>query len=150
MMFDFRSVSSTQGAARRIRYRSAVLIALLVGIAVFSPACFTGEHVQFSFDNQTDSVLCLYPYPEDAAAGRCLNEVKPHTTVEGSTGCGEYSGAERNLIPVIVTVKEEGRQIYQRIEECRTWQASDGKFVIQQRGDDFVVTDPLADATPSP
>jgi hypothetical protein len=126
------------------------LVALLVGIAVFFVSCFTEERVHFSFDNQTDSVLCLYPYPEDAAAGRCLNEVKPHTTVEGSTGCGEYSGAERNLIPVIVTVKEGGRQIYQRTEECRTWQASSGKFVIDQRGKDFVVTDPLTDTAPGP
>jgi hypothetical protein len=134
-----------------MRYRSALLIALLVGIIVFSAACEWEENFYATFDNQTDSVLCLYPYPEDAAAGRCLNEVKPHATVDGFLiECGDGPGVEKNRIPVILTVKEGGRQIYQRTEECRTWQASDRKFVIEQRGDDFVVTDPLTDATPAP
>jgi hypothetical protein len=150
MMFDLRSANSIRDAARRMRYRSAVLIALLVGIAVFSAACEWEENFDATFDNRTDFILCLYPSPADAAAGRCLDEVKPHATVDGFIECGDGPGTEKNRIPVIVTVKEGGRQIYQRIEECRTWQASDGKFVIQQRGDDFLVTDPLTDATQSP
>jgi hypothetical protein len=130
---------------------TALTALVVVGIAIFFVACLREENFDATFENRTDFILCLYPSPADAAGGRCLNEVKPHTTVDGFLiECGDGPGTEKNRIPVIVTVKEGGRLIYQRTEECRVWQASEGKFVIEQRGDDFIVTDYIAATTPSP
>ena len=149
MMFDFRSVGSTRSAARLIRWHVA-LIALLIGIAVFLAACYPYEDVEGTVENRTDSALCFYLHPEDAAEGRCSGELKPHTTDDWFQECRDGPGADKIPITVILAVKEGGRLIYQRTEECRVWQASGGKFVIQQRGDNFVVTDPLAGTTPAP
>jgi len=143
-------MSSTQGAVRWTPQRAA-LIALLVGIAVFSAACYyTPEDVRGTVENRTDSALCFYLYPEDAAEGRCSGEVKPHTTGDWLQECGEERDSDKFPITVILAVKEGGRIIYQRTEECRVWQASHGKFVIEQRGGDFVVTDYISATTPGP
>jgi hypothetical protein len=150
MMFDFRSANSIRDATRRARYRSAVLIALLVGIAVFSAACYPYEDVGGTVENRTDSAVCFYHHPEDAAEGACSGELKPHTTDDWFTECGDGPGADKIPITVILAVKEGDRVIYQRTEECGAWQKSDGKFVIEQRGDDFIVTDYIAATTPSP
>ena len=131
--------------------KCAVFTALLVGTVAISAACwFKQEEVEFSFDNRTEFLLCYYPSPEDAVAAPCLQELKAQATTVWVPGCGSGPGVERNRITVILTVKEDGRQIYNRIEECRGWQDSDGTFVIEQQGDDFVVTDSLSDAIPSP
>jgi len=150
MRFDFRSVSSIRGVARRIRWH-AVFIALLIGIGAVSAACWMNhEEVKLTFDNRTEAVLCFYLSPEEASTADCSAEVKPQATTAWLPGCGYGPDADKIPLTVVLTVKEGGRQIYQRTEECRTWQASDRKFVIEQRGDDFVATDPLADATQSP
>ena len=150
MMFDFRSVSSIRGATRGTRWPAA-LMAMLVGIAVFSAACYyTPEDVRGTVENRTDSAVCFYLYPEDAAEGRCSGELKPHTTDDWLQECGEERDSDKFPITVILAVKEGGRIIYQRTEECRVWQASGGKFVIEQSGDDFIVTDYIAATRPSP
>ena len=127
------------------------MIALLVGIAVFSAACYPYEDVEGTVENRTDSVLCFYAgYPGSVSVGRCSGELKPHTTDDWLQECGEERDSDKFPITVILAVKEGGRIIYQRTEECRVWQASHGKFVIEQRGDDFIVTDYIAAKTPSP
>ena len=133
-----------------MRVISTALMALLIGVAVSSAACKWEDNVGGTVENRTDSAVCFYLYPEDAAEGRCSGELKPHTTDDWFQECRDGPGADKIPITVILAVKEGGRLIYQRTEECRVWQASGGKFVIQQRGDNFVVTDPLADATPGP
>ena len=125
-------------------------IAFLLGATLLSACWFISEDVEFSLDNRTDSVLCAYPTREDASAGRCNNEVEPESNKAWLVGCGDGPGADTVPVTVVLTVKEGQRQIYNRTEECRTWQESDGTFVIEQRGDELVVTDPLSDATPSP
>ena len=133
------------------RHWSTVLIVLLVGITAFSVACFYQENIEGTFENRTDSVLCAYyDYADNAYTGGCPRELKPHTSADWFFECGDSRGAEKFSITVVLTVKQGGRQIYQRTEECRVWQASGGKFVIEQRGEDFVVTDYLAAITPSP
>jgi hypothetical protein len=146
-----QAVSSAKGAARWTPQRVA-LMALLVSAALLSPACwvFQEETFDLTFDNRSDSVLCYYPYPEVASAARCSAEVKPLAETTWLAECGDGPGARGNRITVILTVKEGGRQIYQRTEECRTWQASHGTFVIEQQGDAFIVTDRLGDTTRSP
>jgi hypothetical protein len=150
MMFDFRSANSIRDAARRTRYRSAVLFALLVGIAVFFVACHWEENIEGTIENRTDSAQCFhYDYAENAPAGGCSFELKPHTSADWFFECGDGPGTEKARVAVLLTVKEGGRLVYQRTEECRVWQASGGKFVIEQRGDDFIVTDYIAATTPS-
>ena len=129
----------------------SILVMLLVGTVAVSAACWLKiEEVDFSFENLTDAPLCVYTSHEDAAASRCVSEVKPADDRKLTVGCGDGPGVEDAPITVVLTVKEGARQIYQRTEECQVWQGSERTFVIEQRGDEFVVTDPLTDATPSP
>ena len=152
MRFDFRSVSSIRGVAMRIRWH-AVFIALLISIGAVSAGCslnLNHEEVELTFDNRTESLLCYFPSREDASAARCLQELKPLAQTTWRPGCGYGEHADELPMTVILTVKEGGLQIYQRTEECRIWQKSSRKFVIQQSGDDFIVTDHIAATTPSP
>ena len=130
------------------RHWSTVLIALLVGIVIIFAACH--EDVKLSFDNRTEALLCFYSSTKYASEAECLDEVKPLKETTSVPGCGYGTDADKIPLTVVLTVKDGGRQIYQRTEECRIWQKSSRKFVIQQSGDDFVVTDPLAATTPSP
>jgi hypothetical protein len=125
--------------------RYSAILMLIIGTAVVSAACFLySADVQFGFDNRTDSTLCLFPSPEDAATGRCLNGLKPEDYDRKRTvGCGDGPHADSALVSVVITVDPRGHEIYSRTEECRLWNDSDRRFIIEQRGDDFVVTDPL-------
>ncbi len=142
----------TQGLPGMTRImRRGVFITLWIVILATSTACWLKhESVQFTFDNRTGSLLCSYPSQPDASSARCLSEIDPLAETTLGRGCGDGPGAEKAPIPVILTVKQGGRQIYNRTVECRVWQDSDRTFVIEQRGDELVVMDPLTDATPSP
>jgi hypothetical protein len=120
-------------------------LALVVGIAAVCAACSSLNHesVQFRVDNRTESVVCLYPSVPDAAGGRCLMEVKPGTDAGWGLGCAYGKNADEAPVTVAITVKEGGRPIYDRTAECLVWQRSERRFIIEQRGDEFVVTDPL-------
>jgi hypothetical protein len=147
-----QAVNSIRRAAKRSSWR-AVFVPLLIAIGAVSAACslnLNHEEVELTFDNRTESLLCYFPSREEASAARCLQELRPLAQTAWRPGCGYGEHADELPLTVILTVKEGGHQIYQRTEECRMWQASDRKFVIEQRGDDFVVTDPLADTRPSP
>ncbi len=145
-----QAVSSTQSVIRRTSWYG-VFIALIVGVVAVSTACWlNSEDVLFTFDNRTDSPLCYDLSPEDASGGRCSQEVKPLAETAWHPGCGSGPGVKKNPITVVLTIKQGGRQIYNRTAECRVWQDSDRTFVIEQRGGDFVVTDPFTDAPPTP
>ena len=131
--------------------RRGVFITLWIVILAVSTACWlNNEDVLFTFDNRTDSLLCYAPSPEGASDPRCLQEVKPRAETAWRPGCGSGPGVKKNPITVVLTVKQGGRHIYNRTAECRVWQDSDRTFVIEERGGDFVVTDPFTDAPPSP
>lgn len=134
------------------RWNIAFTICLL-GLALLAAACWIvpkHESVKLTFDNRTDSLICNHLSEESAVFGSCNQKIEPMATTASQPGCGYGAGAEKLSLTVILRVEEEGRQIYERTEECQTWQASDGTFVIEQRGDEFVVTDPLTEAAPSP
>ena len=42
---------------------------------------------------------------------------------------------------VILTVKESGQRIYERSRPCQEWRDSERAFIVEQEGDEFVVTD---------
>jgi hypothetical protein len=137
---------------KRIGRPSALLMALLTGVAIFLAACFwQKENIEGTFENRIDAVLCgYYDYADNAYAGGCPRELKPHTSAGWFFECGDSTDADKFPITVILAVKEGGRIIYQRTEECRVWQASGGKFLIEQSGDDLIVTDYIAVSTPIP
>jgi len=66
--------------------------------------------------------------------------------------CGDIDrgAAQRAPITVILTVQASGRQIYSRTALCREWQDTDGTFVIEKKGDEFMVVDSLSDGEPTP
>ena len=124
--------------------RRGLFITFLIAILAVSTACWLKhESLQFNYDNRTGSLLCSYGSPADAASGRCLADIDPLAEKTWGRGCGDGPGAEKARITVIITVKEGGRQIYNRTAECRVWQDSDRTFVIEQRGGEFLVADSL-------
>ena len=145
-------MSSAQPSRRATR-RYTALTAFFVGIVAVSAACKlvpNHESVEFTFDNRTDSFLCYYLSSEGASAAQCRQELEPQAKTTFEPGCGDGQEADQIPLTVVLTVKEGGRQIYDRTEECRLWQRSDGLFVIEKPGDEFIVTDSLPNAEPSP
>ena len=130
--------------------RRGVFITLWIVILAVSTACWlNNEDVHFALDNRTDSLLCYYLSPEAASAARCQQEVGQQAETAWTPGCGSGPGVKKNPITVVLTIKQGGRQIYNRTAECGAWQDSDRTFVIEQRGDDFVVSDPFTNSLPS-
>lgn len=138
------TVSVINSAVKRGSRRSS-FVAFLLGATLLSACWLNSEDVKFSIDNRTDSVLCAYPTHEDASAGRCKNEVEPKSSKPWLLGCGDGPGADTIPVTVVLTAKEGEHRIYERTAECRVWQASGRTFVIERRGDEFVITDPLED-----
>lgn len=114
------------------------LVVLLTGVA----CNLNREEVDFTFDNRTDALLCFERSEKDAASGGCPQEIKPRAKTSWLPGCGYGGEAEKLPLTVIVIVEEGGHRIYDRTLECRVWQDSDRTFVIEQRGQEFVVTAP--------
>jgi hypothetical protein len=131
--------------------RRCVFITLWIVIFAVSTACWLKhESVQFTFDNRTDSLLCYHLSEESASFGGCDQKIQPMATTASEPGCGYGAGAEKLSLTVILRVGDQGRRIYDRTEECRVWQASGRTFVIEQRGDEFVVTDSLPSELDTP
>jgi hypothetical protein len=126
---------------------------MLAGSVIAAFAVFSGcgpPGVGFDFDNRTDVAFCKYLHPEDAEIGRCLTEIPPHE----ETGSGADCDGERGrMIRVLLVVKESGQIVYDRSASCGDWSDAGGgcgwrctpsaKFVIEQDGFDFIVTDSL-------
>jgi hypothetical protein len=125
---------------------AAVVVALW--FFFFGFGSLNHEEVRLTFYNHTESVLCYYPSREDALAGGCSAKVRPLRETDWLPGCGYGPHADELPMTVALTTEDEGRLLYQRTEECRVWQRSNRKFIIEQRGGDFVVTDPVADTPP--
>ncbi len=127
--------------ARRCLAIFALLVVIVAGVAC------DPQDARFTFDNRTDAVLCQYGSPNDAALARCRSEVEPRAETVWLRDCDAKRGRP---ITMIITVKQGGDQIYSRTATCGEWQDSGGRFVIEQEGDEFIVTDSLLDSTPIP
>jgi hypothetical protein len=115
-------------------------VVLLASLLISAGCILNMEDVDFTFDNRTDSQLCFFSRRN---TGGCPNEIKPRGETVWRAGCGDGPNADELPLTVVLTVAEEGRQIYERTEECRVWQKSDHTFVIDRREGEFVVTDGL-------
>ena len=143
-------MSSAQSAARLARRYLATVVVLTVVVAGCGP--FYSTEVAFTFDNRTDAVLCYFPSRQDAAAARCLQELEPKAKTHWLSGCGRGTKdkVRSNPITVVITVKEVGRQIYNRTASCGEWKDTERRFIIQQEGEEFIIADSLSGSTPSP
>jgi hypothetical protein len=126
-----------------------VPVVLLLGVAF--AGCdripFYTAEVKFTLDNRADAAVCYYASPEDASGAACGRYVEPRSEAAWDPDCGEgyKSDVDSSPISVIITVKETGRQIYERTATCGEWNDTDRRFVIEQEGDEFIVTDSLPD-----
>jgi hypothetical protein len=97
------------------------------------------KEVSFDFDNQTDFLICYHATPDVSAD---CNKIEAERTKRWSPGCG----AEQSLF-VTLTLAEGGLKIYGGTQTCSGWNVTDRRFIIEQVGDEFVVTDPFGDVT---
>ena len=126
----------------------SVLVASLLGSTIVFSACWVNENeVKLTFVNESDVGLCFNLSSSSAATGDFCGEVKPRGTTAWIPGC---SPSGDQLITVVLTVGQGGREIYNRTATCNEWEDALATFIIKQRGDELVVTDSLPDATPSP
>ena len=92
------------------------------------------------FDNRTDSELCYYLSGGGEIRGDCNQEIKPNRVTGWSPECG----LDQHLT-FILTVGASGQRIYEGIETCRDWNDTNRRFVIEQVGEEFIVTSPQKD-----
>jgi len=97
--------------------------------------------VEFTFDNRTQAMLCEYPSRPDAAGGRCLAEIAPGSNKTWSHGCGYGTRPEDAPVTVVLTEKG-GQDLYIRTRTCDEWRDTNRRFVIEQVGNEFIVTEP--------
>ena len=126
----------------------SVFIALLLGSIIVFAACWLNDNdVKLTFVNSSDSLLCFDLSSAGAARVAFCDEVKPRGTTAWIPGC---SPSGDQLITVVLTVGQGGREIYNRTATCNEWEDSLATFIIKQSGDELVVTDSLPDGTSSP
>ncbi len=128
-------------------FRHWAVFVIFGAVAVLTACWETDPRVEFAIENKTDSLLCVYPNLE--AGGPCLNAVKPQKKTKWGPECTPTS-LELVQVPVSLTVESTGELIYHRQATCREWIDSGAKITIEQRGDQFIVTDSLPDPTASP
>ncbi|MBI5288066.1 MAG: hypothetical protein HY873_03745 [Chloroflexi bacterium] len=148
---DTTDVTNPQNTAVSLVYRPMGVALFGVITAILFAACdlipFYDVELAFTFDNRTDAILCEYPSSPDAAAGSCAAAIKPHGRTTWRLGCadeGSRGAVDRSPITLIITVKETGQEIYNRTASCKEWNDSDRRFVIEEDGGRFIVTDSLA------
>ena len=124
----------------------ASIASIVFGAGIVSGCGFGPASVLFTFDNRTDSVLCEYPSPQDDAGARCLAQVEPRTETHWGRDCDNQ---ESRPIRVFITVKQGGRQIYDRTASRGKWDDTKRRFVIERQGDEFIVTVSLPTASPA-
>ena len=100
-------------------------------------------YVEMTFENRTDSSLCLYGSTDAAGTDAC-SEIKANGRTTWDTGCGYGDKARSNEVTVVLTVGEDGPTIYAKTATCDQWLDADATFVIRESGGDLAVSDNLA------
>jgi hypothetical protein len=118
---------------------SLLFVALSAGLAVVMSACGPPS-VGFTFENRTDSALCEYLSDADTRGADCLDEIDPNSKKGSGRDC---DGQRNRSFTVILTVKEDGREIFRTTGTCGEWDETKRRFVIDREGDEFIVTDSL-------
>ncbi|MCH7999955.1 MAG: hypothetical protein IIA91_10805 [Chloroflexi bacterium] len=124
-----------------------ILIALLLGCVVIFAACLTENDVKMTFVNESDALLCFNLSSEYGASGTFCDKIKPRATSVWRPGC---STSGERPVTVVLNAGQGGREVYNRTATCNEWKESGAKFTIEQRGDEFVVTDSLPSELDTP
>lgn len=126
------------------------ILPLFIGVLSVLAACIKSDpEVSFTFDNKTDSLLCYFPNSGLARGGFCEADIQPHEKRAWGQECGPHD-PDSTEAAVVLTVGPRGQVIYHKAATCKQWNDANAKITIEQRGDQFVVTDSLPGATPSP
>ena len=125
-----------------------ILVALLLGSVIVFTACWLSDNdVKLTFVNSSDSLLCFRLSSAGAARVDFCDEVKPRGTTAWIPGC---SPSGDQLITVVLTVGQGGREVYNRTATCNQWEDALATFIIKQSGDELVVTDSLPSQLDTP
>jgi hypothetical protein len=111
----------------------AILVALLVGSTMAWTGCDPAPTVEY--DNQTRHRLCVYP--DEVPPDDFCDEIEPNE--RRSTSMAVCKGDDP--LWITLTVGQGGDLIYRRFATCGEWEGA--TVIIQQDGDEFVVTDSL-------
>ena len=129
----------TPTALRRLRLGS-----LLCALTVLAAACLGDTIVELTYINETDVELCHHSSlfgPQIGAS--CDARVKANGKTRWRPECG--NAPETNLLTVVLTVREGGRQIYSQTATCQEWIDSGAEITIDEAGGELVVADSLPD-----
>jgi hypothetical protein len=130
-----------------------VLLSGFVGAITAACAFFDYPEVTLTFINTTDALLCNHNVswpageadPIDARSWGCSAEVQPNGKTTWRPECGDNAPASAFDLTVVLTLASDGREIYNRTETCEAWNDAHATLVIEQRGEELVVTDSLAE-----
>ena len=122
-------------------FTRSVLGALLVISVIVFAACLQEPTVKLTFANESDSRLCYYPSPADAASDDFCAEVKARGKTVWRPECG---AAGKQPMTVVLTLSQGGREVYNQTATCDEWRDSGGRILIEQHGNELVVTDNLS------
>ncbi|MEX0800619.1 MAG: hypothetical protein WD379_05325 [Dehalococcoidia bacterium] len=98
-----------------------------------------------TFINESDSLLCFNLSSAAAARGDTCGEIEPRGTTIWRPECGQ---AGKQPLTVVLSVGPGGREVYNGTVTCKEWEDSGAKFMIEQRGDELLVTDSLSGSAP--
>jgi hypothetical protein len=129
---------------RRLSLGLMPLLVVTIGCGRFNP--FPADIV-FKYDNRTEATLCSESSASAAEDGRCLAELKQHSTTTWRRGC---SSRGKESIVEIITVRDTGQWIYEGTASCKGWKDTNQRFVIARTPQEFVVIDPLGRVTITP
>ena len=124
------------------------ILCLLLASAAFLAAC--DPDIGITVVNNTDEELCWFesgfetPKPSNLEPELC-NEVAPRRERTVLTLC---TSSQRKW--VVVTVGPTGPQIYARSATCGEWEDSGATVTVDEANGEFIVTDSLPDASPTP
>jgi hypothetical protein len=130
----------------RLSKLKAFPLVVLLAFTVPLTACMDGvEEVKMTFINNSDSLICLHGSQAAADSGQFCNELKPHAVTVWRTGCGrgDPTVIRRYDVTVVLAKGVGGSVIYERSAACGDWQDSHATFIINPRGDNYVVEDSL-------
>jgi hypothetical protein len=123
-----------------------MLLAGLPALALLV-SCLDEPTVRLTFINETEAELCHHVSPENVVRDDLCADIDADGTTVWRPECG---AAGKQPLPVLLTVRHTEHVIHSATATCDEWTASGGEILIQQRGGEFIVTDNLSKATPTP
>lgn len=113
-------------------------------LIVLAAACLGDTVVELTYVNNSNVELCEHSSlfgPQTSFS--CNAPVKASGRTRWRPECG--NAPESNELTVVLTVRDGGRQIYNRTATCQEWIDSGAEINIEEDGGEFIVSDSLPD-----